>query len=587
MMIRASGVDRYLFETYLAASRTAQEWVLEAQTRAEWFDRELLADFFLVFYLEKPEIDASQESIPFHHWLIRMLMKQYFTRMIHPRTMGNESAAFKTAIKSLLWLTETFADEVKQRQKDRKLTPLLAGLKEQEGQEGTKEAQLADLLTEKQKAKLELVGYTLQQGKRVVEDKQEALDNKPLVRAEILALQTKIAQLREEMSVQFTKRAKLLQKVKKLEEELAQREKQLDRLQKQEKDAMDALEKELGQWLEQSLKGTLSTEELDTLFVDEVFAASQRFANRSWGHDLGKLRRQSFEQYLKWIEKLKRHPDLVAFLNEVGRQVHRFRVRRKEIRSRHLPEEYYDLRQSGDIAHMLPGEAVLLADPDFENYFLLKWVEQKLMTYDTSGWVEEPPKGPVICMLDTSHSMRGAKLRLAQIFLMTFAALSMLEKRDFVLLLFGAKGELKEQPLYHRKPDWAAFYSLAQMVFGGGTHFDAPMKRAMELVETEKAWQGADFVMITDGIGGISPYVQEKLVALGQKKQVRLHSLIVGSARQHLVQTYDLFGVSHRVRFATSWEAEGEENTGLLLDVFESSRQEQVKKANPYKRTPR
>ena len=36
MMIRASGVDRYLFETYLAASRTAQEWVLEAQTRAEW-----------------------------------------------------------------------------------------------------------------------------------------------------------------------------------------------------------------------------------------------------------------------------------------------------------------------------------------------------------------------------------------------------------------------------------------------------------------------------------------------------------------------------------------------------------------------
>lgn len=572
MIIRASGVDRYVFETYLASSRTAQEWVHEARARAAWFDLELLADFFLVFYLEKPEIDLTQESTPFHHWMIRTLMKQYFTRMIHPRTIGQESASFKTAIKALLWLTETFSEEVKQREKDQRLSPLLTGLQDQQGQEGSQQAQLSELLTEKQKAKLELVGYTLQQGKRVVEDKQEAMDTKPLVRAEVLSLQNRITELQEEMKTQFTKRTKLLQKVKKLETDLAQREKQLDRLEKQEKEAIAAFEKELGQWLEQSLKATLSTEELDTLFVEEVFTASQRFANRSWGHELGKLRRQSFEQYLKWIEKLKRHPDLIAFLNKVGRQVHRFRVKRKEIRSRHFPEEYYDLRQSGDIAHMLPGEAVLLADPDFENYFMLKWLEQKLMTYDTSGWVEEPPKGPVICMLDTSHSMRGSKLRLAQIFLMTFAALSMLEKRDFILLLFGAKGEIREQPLYHKKPDWPAFYGLAQMAFGGGTHFDAPMKRAIELVEKEQAWRGADFVMVTDGIGGISPYVQEKLISLGQHKQVRLHSLIVGSARQHLVQAYDLLGVSHRVKFATSWEADGEENTGLLLDVFQTAK---------------
>ncbi|MED4582476.1 hypothetical protein P9578_06720 [Brevibacillus choshinensis] len=570
MIIRASRVDRYLFDTYLASSRTAQEWVQEAKVRAPWFDLELFADFFLVFYLEKPEVDLTEEASPFHHWMIRTLMKQYFTRMIHPRTIGQESAAFKTAIKALLWLTETFAQEVQQREKDQKITPLVAGLQEKQGQEGTQEARLSELLSDKQVAKLQLVGYTLQQGKRMVEDKQEALDTKPLVRAEIQSLQERIAQMRDEMTVQFTKRTKLLQKVKKLEEELAQREKQLDRLHKQEKEAIAAFESELGKWLEKSLKQSLSQEELDTLFVEELFTASQRFANRSWGHDLGKLRRQSFEQYLKWVEKLKRHPDLVTFLEEIGRNVHHFRVKRKEIRTKQLPEEYYDLRQSGDIAHMLPGEAVLLADPDYETYFMLKWVEQKLMTYDTSGWVEEPPKGPVICMLDTSHSMRGPKLRLAQIFVMTFAALAMLEKRNFVLLLFGAKGELREQALSHKKPDWAAFYGLAQMVFGGGTHFDSPMKRGIELVNEDKALRGADFVMVTDGVGGISPYVQDQLAAIGKRKQVRLHSLIIGSARQHLVQTYDILGVSHRVRFATTWETDQEQTSGMLLDVFHS-----------------
>ncbi|KQL49848.1 hypothetical protein AN963_09150 [Brevibacillus choshinensis] len=570
MIIRASRVDRYLFDTYLASSRTAQEWVQEAKTHAPWFDLELFADFFLVFYLEKPEVDLTEGATPFHHWMIRTLMKQYFTRMIHPRTVGQESAAFKTAIKALLWLTETFAEEVQQREKDQKITPLVAGLQEKQGQEGTQEARLSELLTEKQVAKLQLVGYTLQQGKRMVEDKQDALDTKPLVRAEIQSLQESIAQMRDEMTVQFTKRTKLLQKVKKLEEDLAQREKQLDRLHKQEKEAIAAFESELGQWLEKSLKQSLSQEELDTLFVEELFAASQRFANRSWGHDLGKLRRQSFEQYLKWVEKLKRHPDLVTFLEEIGRNVHHFRVKRKEIRMKQLPEEYYDLRQSGDIAHMLPGEAVLLADPDYETYFMLKWVEQKLMTYDTSGWVEEPPKGPVICMLDTSHSMRGPKLRLAQIFVMTFAALAMLEKRNFVLLLFGAKGELREQALAHKKPDWAAFYGLAQMAFGGGTHFDSPMKRGIELVNEDKALRGADFVMVTDGVGGISPYVQDQLADLGKRKQVRLHSLIIGSARQHLVQSYDILGVSHRVRFATTWETDQEQTSGMLLDVFHS-----------------
>lgn len=569
MIVRTSQVDRYLFETYLSSSRTAQEWVEQAGQQASWFDLELLADFFFVFYLPKPEIDQTQEATPFHKWMIRTLMKQYFTKMIHPRTVGRDSAAFKTAIKALLWLTETFAAEVKQREKDQTVTPMLAGLTMLQGQDGQEQAQLSELLSEKQVAQLQLVGYTLQQGKRIVEEKQEARDTKPLVQSEIDALKQRIEELREEMRVQFTRRSKLLQKVKKLEEELGQREKQMDRLDRQERETIQAFEQELGQWLEKALKSSLSQEDVDSLFVEELIAASQQFANRSWGHDLGRFRRQSFEQYLKWVEKLKRHPDLIQFLQEVGRQVHHFRVKRREIRKRQLPEEYYDLRQSSDIARMLPSEAALLADPDYESYFFLKWMDQKLMTYDASGWVEEPPKGPVICMLDTSHSMRGGKLRLAQLFVMTFAALSMLEKRDFVLLLFGAKGELREQVLYHRKPDWTAFYALAQMAYGGGTHFDAPIKRGMELLEQNKSFRGADFVMVTDGIGSISPYVLERMAELGKSKQLRLHSLIVGSARQHLVQTYDILGVSHQVRFAANWEATDEASTEMLLDVFQ------------------
>ncbi|GED55069.1 hypothetical protein [Brevibacillus borstelensis] len=572
MIIRASRVDRYVFDGLCYSSRTAMEWMEEAKKRAPWLSRELLADFFLCFFLSEPEIDQTQEATPFHRWMVQTLRKQYFYQTIHPRTIGQESASFKTAIKALMWLAESFAEEVKKREREQQMTPLVAGLKQKQHGEGNEQAKLSEFLTEKQISRLQLVGYTLQQGKRLVEEKQEVLDSRPLVEAEIQSLKGRIEELREDMRVQFTKRSKLQQKVKKLEEELTKREKQHERLTRQEREAIERFEQELGQWLDRSLKETLSGEENDTLFIRELLEASQRFANRRWGNDLGKLRRQALDQYLQWVDKLKRHPDLLSFLEEVGRNVHHFRIKKKEKRTRRMPEEYDNLRQSGDIGHMLPSEAVLLADPDYETYFLLKWLEQKLMTYDTTGWYEEPPKGPVIFMLDTSHSMKGGKLRLAQVFVMTFAALCLLEKRDFMLLLFGAKGELLERALYHKRPDWPGFYALAQTAFGGGTHFDAPMKRAIRILEDNNRFQSADLVMATDGIGGLSAYVRDMLAQLAQKKQVRLHTLIVGSARQHLVQQYDILGVSHRVRFASTWESRGEEQTGLLLDVF-STRQ--------------
>ncbi len=472
-----------------------------------------------------------------------------------------------------MWLTDSFEEEVKRRKKDEKL--LTVGIESRKPQQGQESPQVSEHLSEKQLEKLKLVGYTLQMGKKNVEEKQAALDTRPLVAAEIQALKERIASLQEEMRTEFMKRDKLRQKLKKAEAELDQREKQLDRMDRRESEAMKELEEQLGDWLNRSLKETLAKEDVESLNVFELLKASQQVANRRWGSDLGKLHRQEHERYMQWVEKLRRHPELVSFLQEVGRNVQQLRAKRRRRRSPHMPEAYDDLRQSGDISHMLPSEASLLADPDYEAYFTVKWLEHKLLTYNVSGRTFEPQKGPVVCMLDTSHSMRGGKLRLAQIFTGTFASFTLLEKRDFVLLLFGAKGELVERRLYWKKPDWPAFYALSQMAFGGGTHFDAPIKRGIEIVGASPAFRDADFVMVTDGIGHISPPVREMLGELGQRKQVRLHTLIVGNPRQHLAQKYDILGVSHHVRFAATWEAQNPESSELLLDVFRKPAQKQ------------
>jgi len=567
MIIESARIDRYVFDSYVAASRTAQEWIREAERVAPWFTPELLADFFLCFYLPRPTVAAGEGEPPFHRWLVAGLLKQHFYRSIHPRTTGSVNASFRTSLKALMWLTGSYAEEAARRRQDREKL-LSLGLGEKQQQAGEDRSQLSDMLSEKQIRQLQLVGYTLQQGKRRIEDKQAAEDAKPLDEAEIRAVKERVNTLKEQMRTEFLKRDKLRAKLKKAEEELAARERQRARLDSRERESFARLDEKLGGWLGRSLQETLGEENAETESLAGLIRASQLVANRRWGSDLGRLQRQAYADYLAWVEKLKRNPDLLAFLRDVGRNVQQLKAKRRKARSNRVPETYDDLRQSGDISHMLPSEAALLAEADYESLFLMKWLDRKLLTYTISGRIEEPEKGPVVCMLDTSHSMRGAKLRLAQLFAATFASLCLLERRDFILLLFGAGGELKEQPLYARKPDWPAFYALSQMAFGGGTSFDAPLKRGIELVTAEPRYRDADFVMVTDGIGAISPPVRAKLAELAGTRDVRLHSLLIGSARAHLAQPYDILGVSHRIRFASTWETQDEANGELLLDVL-------------------
>ncbi|HZG57492.1 hypothetical protein [Paenibacillus sp.] len=597
-MIRHANVDRYVFDRLLDADADARERLRTARKRAPWFTTELFADVFYCFYLPHPSEEAGTDAPPFHRWLVKTMMRQYLYALIRPRTEGAAPAAFRTALKAVLWLTAQYAEEAARRKKDRREMPALAerelpGAGEKPGAAGgaglelgdeaskagrkkderssaakSKEATLAERMSAEQRERLQRVGYTLEEGVAEAAKRQAAADAKPLAAAEVAALRARVAELRESMRTDFVRREKWKKKLEKAEEELAGREKALQRVEAAEKATFDALDAELGAWLSGSLRDTLSEEERETKALDELIAASLRFANRRWGSELGKLRRQSYARYLEWVERLKRHPDLVEMIRDVGRGVERIARRRRDRRSRAAPDRYDELGLSGDLSHMLPSEASLLADPEYESYFLMKWLDGKLMTYSARSPSKERGQGPVVCLLDSSHSMRGAKQRLAQIFVMTFAALALSEGRDFYLLLFGAKGELVERPLYHRHPDWAAFYRLSQLAFGGGTHFDAPLRRGMQLVREARAFGDADLVMVTDGIGAVSPPVREELAALGAATALRLHTLIVGSARQHKIAPYDILGVSHTVRFAASWDGRDDASEALLLDVF-------------------
>jgi uncharacterized protein with von Willebrand factor type A (vWA) domain len=602
-MIRHANIDRYVFEQLMNADADARERIRTAKRHAPWFTEALFADVFYCFYLPRPQpvSEGDRTESAFHRWLIRTFMSQYLYVTMHRRTVGAPAASFRTALKAIMWLTEQFAAEASRRQQEQRRLPALAeqaelsagpaevakgdakedagtsggagargggGAKGGGGSQANDEGRLGERLPAVQREQLKHTGYRLEAGKHAAEQRQVALDKRPLLEQEVAELKANIAALRESMRTDVVRRDKWRRKLEQAEQELAARHKALERLDAAQNKAFAALDEELGEWLNGALSVTLAEEERDTRQWDALVQASLRLANRRWGHDLGKLRRQAYKDYLRWVEQLRAHPELIAMIEAVGRHTETVLRQRRPSRPHMLPDRYDELGLSSDLAHLLPSEASLLADPDVEAWFWVKWLEGKLMTYRAYGPDTAFGRGQVICLLDTSHSMRGGKLRLAQIFVMTFAALTLHEQRDFMLLLFGAKGEKVEVSLRHRKPDWPAFYRLAQLAFVGGTNFDTPLRRGMALVRSSPMYKHADIIMVTDGIGAVTSAVRAELQALGHEVQLRLHTLIIGATRQHKQEAYDLEGISHTVRYAATWDAGEPSANGLLLDVL-------------------
>ena len=48
------------------------------------------------------------------------------------------------------------------------------------------------------------------------------------------------------------------------------------------------------------------------------------------------------------------------------------------------------------------------------------------------------------------------------------------------------------------------YYDMRQMGYGGGTDFETPLNRALDIIEAQESYQKADVLMISDGDCGLS-----------------------------------------------------------------------------------
>jgi len=206
-------------------------------------------------------------------------------------------------------------------------------------------------------------------------------------------------------------------------------------------------------------------------------------------------------------------------------------------RTRKASDMIVSVKMGNDIRRVLPHEFAALADVDRELDFLRRYAEEELMEYEMIGNKPEG-KGPIIIVKDESGSMSGAPHTWATALSLAVAQACQHEKRDFCVVHFGSKSELKTD--YFKADEKANLVDMAAHFYNGGTSFESPLREAVSLIENGDMSR-ADILFLTDGACSIDSQLEDWMAEMKTKLSFRLIAIGVnGGAVDSLSKIADV-----------------------------------------------
>lgn len=313
-----------------------------------------------------------------------------------------------------------------------------------------------------------------------------------------------------------------------LQDQLENYQDQIDNL----NDAMDESGKELSSAAKGAAKGAKSE------------AEDLQSAVATFGTDAGALRRMPAKNRMELANRIARSRKLRELADLAGR-MKRFAWGEQANKMIHGVDEIHDIHQGNDVNRVLPSELALLADPDLELLFYKRFMERQLLQYELRGQ-EKVARGAIICLMDNSGSMSGSREMWGKAVGLALLDIAHRQGRDFYGIHFSSHYD-DLQEFYFPGGDTSDLDKVldyAEFFIGGGTDFEKPLSRAVEVLEQQFSDQHAqkgDIILITDGECRVG---EDWLVRFDNSKEAlsfRLYGLLIGSYGTVLKDLADTF----------------------------------------------
>ena len=216
--------------------------------------------------------------------------------------------------------------------------------------------------------------------------------------------------------------------------------------------------------------------------------------------------------FTELAKELESNQNIQQLVHKMGRVYQSELIQQRKKVPTMSKSEVHGTHKSNDLMRLLPSELVNFEDDELEMVFYARLIENQLLSYELQGitWQQENQSeeqqqrtGPVVACLDTSGSMNGKPLMKAKALLLAIATILKRENRALHVLLFSDSTQIKEYSLTSSE-QIAGLLQFMQQGFGGGTDFEAPLRRAIDIIQEHKDYLKADVLMISDGDANVS-----------------------------------------------------------------------------------
>ena len=197
---------------------------------------------------------------------------------------------------------------------------------------------------------------------------------------------------------------------------------------------------------------------------------------------------------------LGKNPELMKIIQFIGRM----NVNQQFLKGLSYAENVtpVSINHGNDVPNVLPRDLVnLTGDKNQFAIFAQKYTDRTLLQRKFDA-PTHAGKGPMILCIDESGSMGYAKRFWAESLAVAMYFQCMKDRRQFAVIKFSTTAKLLPLPKSTHKMDPEFMEQLTMHQYtGGGTHFDPPWNEAIKIVKSDKTWQRADIVFLTDGQG--------------------------------------------------------------------------------------
>ena len=216
--------------------------------------------------------------------------------------------------------------------------------------------------------------------------------------------------------------------------------------------------------------------------------------------------------------------------------------------------EIHGIDLGSDLSRLLPSELVALRHPRLRLHLLSRLLQKKALTYGMTGR-EPQARGPIVVLLDESGSMREAGKDIwSKAVCLALLGTATRQKRDWYLVTFNGNNR-RETTIPARQATMAIIQDALDHRCTGGTNFDRPVMRAIEIVKTSKAMKKADVVVITDGEADLEPKTIEAATGLTRTEGVSWFAVGIGPDADTELRSLDPIATS-MVRIRDTEDAE-------------------------------